>query len=77
MTGSAAQVLSVERTATPEVIKSAYRKCALKFHPDKAGADDLEAAGKVAAKVRSGRPRCSGARPASACVSVAFGRSWT
>ncbi len=46
------QVLGVERSATPEAIKSAYRKRALKFHPDKAGADDLEAAGAATALPR-------------------------
>mmetsp|Transcript_10383 Transcript_10383/g.31263 ORF Transcript_10383/g.31263 Transcript_10383/m.31263 type:complete len:409 (-) Transcript_10383:1044-2270(-) len=40
------EVLGVDKNATPEAIKTAYRKCALKFHPDKAGADDLEAAEK-------------------------------
>lgn len=29
------EILNVERTATPEVIKKAYRRLALKYHPDK------------------------------------------
>ena len=36
------EVLSVTRDATPEAIKTAYRKCALKYHPDR-NRDDAEA----------------------------------
>ncbi|TKA67236.1 hypothetical protein B0A55_08558 [Friedmanniomyces simplex] len=37
-------VLSVEQNATADHIKSAYRKAALKHHPDKASLDDKDAA---------------------------------
>ncbi|RMZ82389.1 hypothetical protein DV737_g2068, partial [Chaetothyriales sp. CBS 132003] len=37
-------VLGIERTATADQVKSAYRKAALRCHPDKAAADDKEAA---------------------------------
>ncbi|KAK1810741.1 hypothetical protein LTR12_014895 [Friedmanniomyces endolithicus] len=37
-------VLSVDRSATPDQIKSSYRKSALKHHPDKALPEDKDAA---------------------------------
>ncbi|KAM7224122.1 hypothetical protein V8F06_000595 [Rhypophila decipiens] len=37
-------VLSLERTATPEAIKSAYRKAALKHHPDKVPSSEQDQA---------------------------------
>ena len=37
-------ILAVDKEATQDQIKSAYRKAALKHHPDKAAAEDKEAA---------------------------------
>ncbi|EXJ55107.1 hypothetical protein A1O7_08032 [Cladophialophora yegresii CBS 114405] len=41
------KVLQVSKSATPDGIKSAYRKLALKHHPDKARAEDRETAHKA------------------------------
>ena len=38
------EVLGVDKTATAEELKSVYRKLALRNHPDKAAAEDREAA---------------------------------
>jgi DnaJ homolog subfamily C member 9 len=38
------KVLSLEKTATADQVKSAYRKAALKHHPDKAAEDEKDAA---------------------------------
>ncbi|KAH0369524.1 DnaJ-domain-containing protein, partial [Aureobasidium melanogenum] len=38
------EVLGVEKTATQDQIKTAYRKAALKWHPDKAKPEDKDAA---------------------------------
>lgn len=40
------EVLSLEKTATADQVKSAYRKAALKHHPDKANEDEKETAHK-------------------------------
>ncbi|RMZ91765.1 hypothetical protein DV736_g1025, partial [Chaetothyriales sp. CBS 134916] len=39
-------VLGIERTATVDQVKSAYRKAALKWHPDKASAEEKDEAHK-------------------------------
>ena len=54
----ALQVLGVERSATQEAIKGAFRKQALKYHPDKnPGPEAAEAFQKLASAYGV---RCSG-----------------
>ena len=45
------KVLGVERAASAKVVKRAYHKLAMKWHPDKVGADDKEKAEKNFKKI--------------------------
>lgn len=47
------EVLGLQRTATPSEIKKAYRKLALKFHPDKNGAPGADESFKMINKAFS------------------------
>ena len=40
------KVLGIDKSATPDQVKSAYRKAALKHHPDKASPELREEANK-------------------------------
>ena len=49
------EVLGVERTADGDEIKRAYRRLAMKFHPDKANGDKTAAEIAVQGMLRSVR----------------------
>src|SRR5690349_703162 len=75
------EVLGVSRTATVEEIKAAYRKCALRWHPDRHPEDKAEAEIKFRESTRSmtrtGMPAYPG-RALVASTSVAlFSRTST
>ena len=69
-------VLGVPPDARPEDIKKAFRACALRSHPDKAGGDEevfkrANAAYEASAPVSQPKPRTSArARPLRACPSA-------
>ncbi|RPA87134.1 DnaJ-domain-containing protein [Ascobolus immersus RN42] len=47
------QILGLEEKATEAEIKTSYRKLALKYHPDKVGADGAKEAGEMFIKVKT------------------------
>lgn len=47
------KILGVEKSASTDEIKQAYRKLALKYHPDKGGGDEAEAKFKEASEAYS------------------------
>ena len=55
------EVLDVSQRATEFEIKAAFRKLALKFHPDKGGDQDAALAAALAASMREA-PRAGRAR---------------
>ena len=59
-TSDAAQVLGVSESATEAEIKKAYHRRALLHHPDKAAAEDKDAAG--ASSRGAARPRARARR---------------
>ena len=52
------ELLEVERTADDKIIKSSYRRLAMKFHPDKNPGDAEAEANEVAIKVPEFDARC-------------------
>lgn len=53
-------ILEVDRGASPEEIKKAYRKMAVKYHPDKPGGDEEKFKEVAAAYDRLANPKRSG-----------------
>ena len=60
------QVLGVSQDATPSQIKSAYRKAALRVHPDKVAENERESANLLFAKISNAYEILSVSRPSQA-----------